>query len=289
MVGSNRMRCCAAILAGMVVSLLVGGDAQGIPGLGTGDGSVSPPGANDWDCVPSAIHPRPVVLVHGTWDNQNAWDVLAPQLKAEGYCVFSLNYGRDTGSVYGALPGVYASGDIRNSAGELAGFVERVRGATRAARVDLVGHSQGALVARQYLRFAGGADGMVDHLVSLAGTNHGSGSGLAPLARIAPAQTADLAARAVGVAAVQQLIGSDFLQTLNAAGDTDPGIRYTIIASTYDDASTPPAATFLTAGPGATVDNVWVQDVDPSDTFGHADLPKSPAVAAIIEKALAAS
>ncbi|KZM70876.1 hypothetical protein [Nocardia terpenica] len=44
------------------------------------DGSVSPPGANDWQCAPAAEHPRPVVLLHGTWGNQNTWDVLAPEL-----------------------------------------------------------------------------------------------------------------------------------------------------------------------------------------------------------------
>ncbi|MFI9508921.1 esterase/lipase family protein [Nocardia sp. NPDC052566] len=252
------------------------------------DGSVSPAGANDWSCPPTAAHPRPVVLVHGTWGNQNDWNVLAPQLKAEGYCVFSLNFGRDTGSVMGAKPGVYGTGDIRASAGELAAFTERVRDATGSAKVDLVAHSQGALVARQYLRFEGGA-AEVGSLVSLAGTNHGTtmnglASLLPPGGSSGPA--ADLAATYVGTAAVQQLVGSDVVRTINAGGDTEPGIAYTVVATRLDKASTPPEATFLQAGPGATVDNIWVHDVCPTDTFDHGPLPQSPTIAYLVQRAL---
>ncbi|MFD6158724.1 esterase/lipase family protein [Nocardia sp. NPDC060256] len=270
-------------------STTAAGDVAGIPSVGKDpDGSVPPEGSDDWTCRPPAAHPRPVVLVHGTWGNQNDWNVLAPQLKAEGYCVFSLNYGRDTASVLGALPGMYGVGDIRRSAEELAAFVDRVRAATHSAKVDLVGHSQGALMSRQYLRFAGGA-GKVDHLISLAGTNHGST--MRGVAGRIPSGSADSAFSAglteiAGTAAAQQLVGSDFLRGINAAGDTDPGISYTVIASTHDDASTPPEATFLKAGPGATVDNVWVQDFCATDTFEHGVLPQSPTVAYIIKKAL---
>lgn len=286
------------LLTGLACGLCVAG-AQAVPAAadpgGTGsalpgkdpDGSIPPTGSDDWSCRPARAHPRPVVLVHGTWGNQNDWDVLAPSLKIEGYCVFSLNYGRDTSSVLGALPGMYATGDIPTSAAELAAFVDRVLAATGAARVDLVGHSQGALVARQYLRFGGGAD-HVAQLISLAGTNHGSSMrGIAP--RLPPGVVAALPTvltPVAGIAAAQQLVGSEFLRTLNADGDTVPGIAYTVIASARDDASTPPEATFLQAGPGATVDNVWVQELCPADAFDHATLPQSPTVDFIIKRAL---
>src|SRR6188472_4128493 len=53
----------------------------------------SPPGADDWSCRPSAAHPRPVVLVHGTFANQiTSWNALSPLLKNNGYCVYTFNY-----------------------------------------------------------------------------------------------------------------------------------------------------------------------------------------------------
>ncbi|WP_067813279.1 esterase/lipase family protein [Nocardia inohanensis] len=262
------------------------------------DGSTAPPGANDFGCRPSAAHPRPVVLVHGTWGNQNAWDVLAPQLKTEGYCVFSLNYGKDVTSVMGAKPGSYGNGDIRESAEELSDFVDRVLASTGATKVDLVGHSQGGTMSRQYLRFDGGA-AKVSKMITIAATNHGttmnglitqatgSASGSAAGSSSGSSGLAGGPIGAVfGLASTQQLVGSEFITALNAGGDTLPGIDYTVIATHVDKTSTPPEATFLTAVPGATVDNLWVQDICSNDTTPHGDLPKSPTVAYIVEKAL---
>lgn len=48
-----------------------------------------------------------------------------------------------------------------------------VLAATGAEQVDLVGHSQGGLLARQYLKFNGGA-AKTDHVVTLGATNHGT-------------------------------------------------------------------------------------------------------------------
>ncbi|WP_432421546.1 esterase/lipase family protein, partial [Nocardia brasiliensis] len=159
------------LLTGLVCGLCAAG-AQTAPALaapgGSGsavlgkdpDGSIPPAGSDDWSCLPTRAHPRPVVLVHGTWGNQNDWDVLAPRLKAEGYCAFSLNYGRDASSVLGALPGMYATGDIPTSADELAAFVDRVRAAPRAGRVGPGGDSQGARGYREFVGLGGGGGQM---------------------------------------------------------------------------------------------------------------------------------
>jgi len=85
-----------------------------------------PPGANDFSCQPSAAHPRPVVLVHGTFaDMSNSWQAISPLLHNRGYCVFALNYGSHGG---GGAVGVYGVGDIRESAAELNAGGETVPG-----------------------------------------------------------------------------------------------------------------------------------------------------------------
>src|SRR5437879_8419484 len=43
---------------------------------------ISPPGANDWSCRPTALHPYPVVLVHGTFGDMTvSWNLISPVLK----------------------------------------------------------------------------------------------------------------------------------------------------------------------------------------------------------------
>src|SRR5580765_6556825 len=112
---------------------------NGVTGYAHESPTASPPGANNWSCKPSARHPRPVVLVHGTFaDMSDSWQALSPLLHNHGYCVFALNYGASAGS---DSFGIYATGDIAQSAAQLSDFVDRVLAATGARRVDLVGHS----------------------------------------------------------------------------------------------------------------------------------------------------
>jgi triacylglycerol esterase/lipase EstA (alpha/beta hydrolase family) len=259
-------------------------DAAPAPAASAGE---SPEGANDWSCVPSQAHPRPIVLVHGTWADMAAtWKTLAPALKAEGYCVFALNYGtREPGTAQNLLD-LVGGNTIEQSTRALADFVARVRSATHAQQVDLVGHSQGALVARSYLKSAGGSDlahperNVVRTLVSLAGTNQGTSFNLnqqiGAIAEMFGIPVITLAAATVGPSYIEQMAGSPFLRQLNAGGDTRPGVNYVAVATKQDTMVTPPEHAFLNKVPGATVKNVWVQDGCDNAEADHMDVTSSP-------------
>ncbi|MGV4984860.1 esterase/lipase family protein [Streptomyces sp. NRAIS4] len=217
-------------------------------------------GWNDWSCKPSADHPRPVVLVHGTLGNSvDNWLSLAPYLKDRGYCVYSLDYGQLTG-----VPLFYGLGPIDKSAGQLSAFVDKVLAATGAAKADLVGHSQGGMMPRYYLKFLGGA-GKVNALVGLAPDNHGATlSGLTSLLPYFPGASDLIKATTPGLA--DQIPGSGFLAKLNADGDTVPGVHYTVIATKYDEVATPWQSQYLS---GSDVHNVLLQDLCPLDLSEH--------------------
>ncbi|WBO67276.1 esterase/lipase family protein [Streptomyces camelliae] len=217
-------------------------------------------GWNDWSCKPSADHPRPVVLVHGTLGNSvDNWLSLAPYLEARGYCVFSLDYGQLSG-----VPLFYGLGPIDQSAGQLSAFVDKVLAATGAAKADLVGHSQGGMMPRYYLKFLGGA-AKVNALVGLAPDNHGATlSGLTDLLPYFPGAGDLIKATTPGLA--DQIPGSDFLTKLNAGGDTVPGVHYTVIATKYDEVATPWQSQYLS---GSDVHNVLLQDLCPLDLTEH--------------------
>ncbi|MET8127380.1 alpha/beta fold hydrolase [Streptomyces sp. NPDC005065] len=217
-------------------------------------------GWNDYSCKPSAAHPRPVVLVHGTFGNSvDNWLVLAPYLVGRGYCVYSLDYGQ--------LPGVpffNGLGPIDESAGQLDSFVDKVLAATGASKADIVGHSQGGMMPNYYLKFLGGA-AKVNALIGLAPSNHGTTLlGLTNLLPYFPGAEDLLNAHTPGLA--DQMAGSPFITKLNAGGDTVPGVRYTVIATRYDEVVTPYRTQYLD---GPNVRNVLLQDLCPVDLSEH--------------------
>ncbi|MEV6754152.1 alpha/beta fold hydrolase [Streptomyces sp. NPDC051214] len=258
-------RALRAFTAALLMTLLVTGLLTLTPTATTATAAPaaaasSSSGWNDYDCRPSAAHPRPVVLVHGTFGNSiDNWLVLAPYLVRRGYCVYSLDYGQ--------LPGVpffNGLGPIDKSAVQLDGFVDKVLASTGAAEADLVGHSQGGMMPRHYLKFLGGAE-KVNALIGLAPDNHGTTLlGLTRLLPYFPGIEDLLTTRTPALA--DQVAGSPFLTKLNEGGDTVPGVRYTVIATKYDEVVTPYRSQFLN-GPG--VRNVTVQDLCPVDASEH--------------------
>ncbi|MET8325225.1 alpha/beta fold hydrolase [Streptomyces sp. NPDC005181] len=217
-------------------------------------------GWNDYSCKPSAVHPRPVVLVHGTFGNSiDNWLVLAPYLVGRGYCVYSLDYGQ--------LPGVpffNGLGPIDKSAGQLATFVDQVLAATGAPKADIVGHSQGGMMPHYYLKFLGGA-AKVNAMIGLAPDNHGTTLlGLTKLLPYFPGAEDLLNTHTPGL--TDQMAGSPFITKLNAGGDTVPGVRYTVIATRYDEVVTPYRTQYLD---GPNVRNVLLQDLCLVDLSEH--------------------
>lgn len=239
-----------------------------------------PPGVNDWNCRPTAARPRPVVLLHGTFsDAAKSWSRLSPALKADGHCVFALNYGAPEFSP------IKAVGHIPDSARELAAFVDRVLARTGAAEVDLVGHSQGGgVMPRWYLKFEGGA-AKVAALIGIAPSNHGTTlHGLATQARAAG--LLDTAALRLLPAVAEQVTGSQVHTTLDRGGDTVPGVRYVTIVSRYDEVITPYRNQYLTAGPGAVVQNITLQQVCPIDFATHIAMTHDPITLRLVRNAL---
>ena len=220
-------------------------------------------GANDFECRPSAAHPRPVLLVHGTFLNAAlSWNLVGPALERRGYCVFTLDYGD------------LATGDIRTSATELEEFVDRILAATGARKLSIVGHSQGGMMPRYYAKFLGGAK-RIDDLIGLAASNHGTTIPLAPLV--------GTPCRACG----QQVAGSEFIRRLNAGDETPGKISYTVVETRYDEVVTPFGSAFLARGPRTT--NVLLQDACPADLAEHVGIVYDPIALQWIENALARS
>jgi triacylglycerol esterase/lipase EstA (alpha/beta hydrolase family) len=240
---------------------------NGTLGYAHASATASPPGANNWSCRPSAAHPAPVILVHGTFaDMSDSWQTLSPLLYDNGYCVFALNYGSYDGS--GSL-GVYATGDIAQSAQQLSEFVDRVLAATGAKKVDLVGHSQGGMMPRYYIKFLGGAS-KVNTLVGLAPSNHGTTlNGLFTLASYFPGGSSFAGADCP--ACQEQEAGSPFITNLNAGAETAPGVNYTVIESDNDEVVTPYTSAFLAPAPNVT--NILLQSQCSLDQGEHLSMP----------------
>ncbi|MEV6772686.1 alpha/beta fold hydrolase [Nocardia sp. NPDC051030] len=259
----------------------------GIPYELTNPGG-SLPGANDWSCKPTAAHPDPVVLIHGTAGGaQTNWGAYAPLLANEGYCVYALTYGSlDLPWPLSALGGMKP---IPASAAQLGAFVDRVLAATGAAKVDFIAHSQGNTVGNYYIKRLGGS-GKVDKFVAIAppwlglfGDSMNTIRAFAGQLGITPNTADSLVTMGVICQACPQMLGgSEFINALNADGVYDPTVSYTNLASNYDEGVWPSVA--LVPAPNAV--NVLMQADCPTDFSDHMAIAGSSRAATVALNAL---
>ncbi|PWU55668.1 lipase, partial [Micromonospora sp. S4605] len=210
----------------------------------------------------SAAAATPVIVVGGLSGVAIAYEPLAARLRADGYRVF----------IY-QLPGL-GLGDIPASARAFAGYVDQVRAATGAARVDLVGHSEGGLVSRYFLKRLGGT-GVVGRYVSLGSPQYGT-----YVANIL--KFLGLGSCAGIVACQQMSIGSAFLADLNAGDDTPGAVRYTTVRTLQDELVRPVDNALLHDGST----NVLIQSYCPLRVVGHLGLVLDGTTYTVIRGAL---
>lgn len=202
--------------------------------------------------------PGPVLLVPGYGGSTTALEVLADALREEGRAVEVV---RPPGAGFG---------DLRHHAEQLDLAARRLVDAG-APSVDVVGYSAGGVVVRYWVAELGGGS-LARRVVTLASPHHGTD--LAGLA-------GDLAPESCPEACEQLQPGSELLRRLNAGDETPPGPRWVAIWTTDDATVVPPSSGRLD---GAVAYSV--QSVCPGLTVAHPDVPRTPAVMAMVVDAL---
>lgn len=245
------------------------------------------PGSNDFACRPTAAHPRPVVLVHGSGGGrQTNWGTLVPVLRNAGYCVFAPTYGA-VSTIWPAST-IGGMGSKLQSAWQIKYFVDAVLARTGARQIDVVGHSLGTEIPTYWIKYLGG-NGEVGHYVSLA-----------PYWRQGPdeddarSEMVETFARALGMKAppascrncLAPAANLDFNQAVRRPTPYVPGIAYTNVSTRDDEIVTPYTAGQLPGPPGTTVTNIVVQDGCSLDHSDHASITSNQRSSALVLNAL---
>ncbi|QIX28471.1 lipase [Nocardioides sp. JQ2195] len=130
-------------------------------------------------------------------------------------------------------------------------------------RIAVLGHSQGGMSMRWALRFWPDTRAMVDDVIGMAPSNHGT-----------TAITGCIKGLTTCTPAVwQQQKDSRFMKALNSRAETFRGISYTVIYTHTDEVVTPngsaaTSSSALRTGRGR-ITNVATQDVCPTDVYEH--------------------
>ncbi|MGX5654323.1 esterase/lipase family protein [Geodermatophilus nigrescens] len=151
-----------------------------------------------------------------------------------------------------------ATGDVQ-VAGEYVVHAIRTMAQQSRRDVDVVGWSQGGMVPRWALRFWPDTRALVDDLVGLSPSNHGTALSEVTCGDCNPAFH-------------QQAAGSAFLAALNSGAETFAGVDYTVAYTALDEVVVPntpgTASSALRTGDGA-ISNIATQEVCPANAADH--------------------
>jgi triacylglycerol lipase len=205
-----------------------------------------------------AHHDQTVLLLHGFFQTRNVWEVMEDRLRYDGYGVFSFDLG-----------GLFYRFNTRRSsilAERIADKIERYD----LDRFHIIGHSQGGLVAREYIQRHGGHR-RAKSLITLGTPHHGT-----------PTAVLGVYLMAGGLLSAtpwELLPGSPFLGRLSR-DSFPPDIPLTSIYSKHDLVSPYPFS-ILRPGPGDTsMKNVQIKGV------GHTELTHDAGVYRLVRAQL---
>lgn len=243
-------------------------------------GAPGPPAAVDTpvDCRPTPAHPRPVILVHGTFDNgPDTMPRLGEPLRRQGFCVVAPTLGAYAGNpARGGLDSIVGA-----SGPQLAGVIDHVQAVTGAEQVDLVGYSQGAAIAGYTTKVL--RPGAVGRVVSVGGYWGADNSGLIP--HQLPGEVAGAGLWAANLRGLAELASGNPMLTAWYGPDRTPflpGVGYTLIA-TRGDHLLPPERSFV---PGPGVQWRVSEDACGGEPTSHGGMAVDPRTHALVAGAL---
>ncbi|KAF8196712.1 alpha/beta-hydrolase [Mycena galopus ATCC 62051] len=234
--------------------------------------------ANNFSCT--STH-NPVVMLHGlSADDEVDLNDLQYYLNSLGFCTFSQTYGAHT-----LVPWVGGLVSMADSAADIASFIREVQTQTGAAKVDLVGHSEGGVMSLYVPLTQDGISDIVERAVALGPAVHGAQYyGFTDLWYAGGNVTRELAAEVLdllGCEACDDMAtgGAVYEVFLAAEGHIVPqGVKASIIMSRDDTLVAPDVSEVNQTG----VRNLFVQDYCPDDKVGHAGLAWDTSVWGII-------
>ena len=156
---------------------------------------------------------EPVLLVHGFTGSSSSWDTYGSWFARDGFDAYAGSYDWTRSN--------------RTTAVTVGGWVDQVRSMTGAPKIDLVGHSMGAMNSRYYLKYLGGTS-KVDDWVSIGGVNYGTA-----------VASVFCSGGALSQACAELAIGSSVVDDLNRGDDTPGSVNYGAVWSGCDIAVQP--------------------------------------------------